>query len=382
MERKSQTRLVLLAVLCVVPSLVEGAAVVWGQAHGMTGKALRDGLDFWAGGFLALHGHVAMLFDQTAYDGFLRGIYGKLPVHLWSYPPNYLLLAAGFGWLPPWPAVLAFDVFGLLALAAVLRLAGLPALFVLAVVLSPASLETLLEGQNATLLTALIGGGLLVLPKRPRLGGVLIGLGSIKPQLGLVLPLYLLRRAPVAFGFAVLAAVGLGCASWLAFGTGAWAAFWEVTRPAMNAVLLTGRPPEFAAGLISVFAAVRGLGVSAALVIQGVVTVAAIALAAMRREVPVVLICAALASPYLHVYDLVGVTLATALLIRDRLAVGFYPFEAVLFFVAWFGPGMLPWVPGLAHATPVVLLLLLASALRRGPVGSCDSSQVQPVLPV
>jgi hypothetical protein len=382
MERKSQTRLVLLAVLCVVPSLVEGAAVVWGQAHGMTGKALRDGLDFWAGGFLALHGHVAMLFDQTAYDGFLRGIYGKLPVHLWSYPPNYLLLAAGFGWLPPWPAVLAFDVFGLLALAAVLRLAGLPALFVLAVVLSPASLETLLEGQNATLLTALIGGGLLVLPKRPRLGGVLIGLGSIKPQLGLVLPLYLLRRAPVAFGFAVLAAVGLGCASWLAFGTGAWAAFWEVTRPAMNAVLLTGRPPEFAAGLISVFAAVRGLGVPAALVIQGVVTVAAIALAAMRREVPVVLICAALASPYLHVYDLVGVTLATALLIRDRLAVGFYPFEAVLFFVAWFGPGMLPWVPGLAHATPVVLLLLLASALRRGPVGSCDSSQVQPVLPV
>jgi hypothetical protein len=148
MERKSQTRLVLLAVLCAVPSLVEGAAVVWGQAHGMTGKALRDGLDFWAGGFLALHGHVAMLFDQTAYDGFLRGIYGKLPVHLWSYPPNYLLLAAGFDWLPPWPAVLAFDALGLAALAAVLRLAGLPGLFVLVVVLSPASLENLRGGAD------------------------------------------------------------------------------------------------------------------------------------------------------------------------------------------------------------------------------------------
>jgi hypothetical protein len=382
MERKSQTGLVLLAVLCVLPSLFEAAAVVWGQAHGMTGKALRDGLDFWAGGFLATHGRVGMLFDQTAYDGFLAGLYGKLPVHLWSYPPNYLLLAAGFGWLPPWPAVLAFDALGLAALAAVLRLAGLPGIFVLAVVLAPASLESLLEGQNATLLTALIGGGILLVPKRPRLGGFLVGLGSIKPQLGLVLPLFLLRRSPMAFGFAVLAALGLAGASALAFGAAAWLGFWQVTRPAMDAVLLTGQPPDFAAGLISVFAAARGLGVHAALLIQAGVTVAAVAVAAWRREVPVVLICAALASPYLHDYDLVGVSLAVALLIRDRLRTAFYPFEAVLFFVAWFGPGMLPWAPGLAHATPLVLLLLLASALRRGPVASCDSSQVQPVLPV
>jgi hypothetical protein len=149
----------------------------------------------------------------------------------------------------------------------------------------------------------------------------------------------------------------------------------------MDAVLLTGRPPEFAAGLISAFAAVRGLGVHAALVVQVLVTVAAVLLAATRREVPVVLICAALASPYLHDYDLLGVSLAVALLIRDRLGAGFYPFEPVLFFVAWFGPGVLPWVPVLAHLTPVVLMLLLASALRRGPVAACDSSQALPVLP-
>ena len=79
----------------------------------MAGKALRDGLDFWAGGFLALHGHLAVLFDHAAYQSFLAGRYGHLPYHLWSYPPSYLLVASGFGWLSPWHAVLAFDLCSL-----------------------------------------------------------------------------------------------------------------------------------------------------------------------------------------------------------------------------------------------------------------------------
>jgi len=384
MQGKSQTRrgrIVLLAVLCLMPSLFEAYAVIWGQRHGMTGKALRDGLDFWAGGYLALHGQVAMLFDPVAYDGFLRGIYGRLPVHLWSYPPNYLLVAAAFDRLAPWHAVLAFDAASLLLLLGVLRLAGLSWWLVIAVAFSPASLENLLEGQNAALITALIGGGLLLLPVRPRLGGLLVGLASIKPQLGVVLPLFLLRRAPLAFLYAGLAAVALAAASLAAFGPVAWAGFWHVTRPAMDAVLLTGKPPEFAGGLISVFAAARPLGVHAALLIQGAVTLAAILLAANRRDVVPVLILAALASPYLHDYDLLGVSLGVALLIRDRLARGFAPGEPVLFFLGWFGPGLLPWSPWLAHATPAVLVLLLASSIRRGPVTTCDSSQVPPGSP-
>ncbi len=57
MSLKSQTlprlRLILLVVLCAIPSCAEAYAIIWGQRHGLTGKALRDGLDFWAGGFLA-----------------------------------------------------------------------------------------------------------------------------------------------------------------------------------------------------------------------------------------------------------------------------------------------------------------------------------------
>jgi len=388
MDQKSQLRrrfgLTLLAIFCVIPSLAEGYAIIWGQLHGFTGKALRDGLDFWAGGFLALHGHVAMVFDPIAYQSFLTGAFfpaKTLTVHMWSYPPNYLLLATVFGGLSPWHAVLAFDALSLALLVLILRLAKLPWLLILAVAASPASFENFLEGQNAALLTALIAGGILVLPRRPRLAGVLTGLASIKPQLGLVLPLFLLRRSPLAFAWAALAAIALGAASLWAFGPAAWKTFWTVTRPAMTNVLLTGQPKDFAGGLISVFASVRFLGVNPALAVQGAVTIAAI-FWAWRRVNPVeVLILAALASPYLHDYDLLGVALAVALLINDRLERGFLPGETILFFLAWFGPATLPWAPQFSHFTPVILLLLLASAARRGPVMPCDSSQAPPVLP-
>jgi alpha-1,2-mannosyltransferase len=377
----SRLVLILLAILCAIPSCFETAAIIWGQFHGYTGKALRDGLDFWAGGFLALHGHFEMLFSPLAYQGFLAGLYGKLPYHLWSYPPNYLLLASAFGWLSPWHAVLAFDACAALTLVIILRLSGQSWWLIAAVAASPASLENMLEHQNAALITALIGGGVLLLPHRPRLGGVLIGLASIKPQLGLVLPLYLLRRAPIAAAYATLSAIILAAAALYAFGPAAWAGFWHFTRPAMSNVLLTGQPPEFSGGLVSVFATFRPLGTHTALLIQAAITLIAILAAIPTRSAPVILILAALASPYLHDYDLLGVTLATALLLRDRLATGFTPGEPVLFFLAWFGPGLLPWMPQFAHAVPVILILLLASAFRRGGLVQCDSSQVPPASP-
>ncbi len=385
MNQNSQTpsrlSLILLVLLSAVPSCYEALAILWGQRHGLIGKALRDGLDFWAGGFLALHGQVPILFDHTAYQSFLQGIYGKLPYHLWSYPPTYLLLTTAFDWLSPWHAVLAFDAASLLLLALVLRLANKSWWFTAAVLLAPASLESVLEHQNAELLTALIGGGLLLIPTRPRLGGILIGLATIKPQLGLTLPLYLLRRSPAAFVYAALAAVLLAAASVYAFGPAAWSGFIHFTSPVMSNVLLTGQPHEFSGGLISVFALARPLGLHPALLIQAAVTLAALAAAAQTRSIPALLVLSALASPYLHDYDLLAAALAVALIVEDRLRTGFAPFEAVLLFLAWFGPGLLPWAPQYAHAAPLVLLLLLASAWRRGGVPPCDSSQVPPVSP-
>jgi hypothetical protein len=388
MAEKSQfsTRLIIaLAVgFCTIPSVAEGVAIVWGQAHGMTGKALRDGLDFWAGGFLLTHGQAPMLFDHMAYQSFLQGLYGKLPYHLWSYPPTYGLVAAMFAGLPPWVDVLTWDAAGLAALALMLRAAGKGWGFVACVLLAPATLENALEHQNAALMTALIGGALLLEGTRPRVAGVLAGLATIKPQLGVVLPLHLLRRAPVAFAYAALAAVGLAALSLAVFGPSVWAGFLHFTSPMMTNVLLTGQPREFAGGLISAFALARPFcPVSGALVFQVLVTLACMAAGVFTRSVPALLILSALASPYLHDYDLLGAALAVALIVEARQTTGFAPGEPVLLFLVWFGPGLLPWMPQYAHLAPVLLALLLASAWRRGGVApSCDSSPVPPGSPV
>jgi hypothetical protein len=386
MQEKSQfsprLKLILILGVCALPSLGEADAILWGERHGFTGKALRDGLDFWAGGFLLLHHQLPMLFDHMAYQAFLTGLYGHLPYHLWSYPPSYGLIAAAFGWLPPWGAVFCFDIASLALLAVLLRLAGKGWWFTAAMAVAPASLENVLEHQNAALMTALLGGGILLLEARPRLAGGLIGLATIKPQLGLVLPLNLLRRSPLAFAWAALAAVLLAGVSLLAFGPAAWEGFFTFTSPAMSNVLLTGKPPEFAGGLISAFALVKPFaGVHAALAVQAVVSLACVVAGLFTRSPAVLLVLSALASPYLHDYDLLGAALAVALLVQDRLVHGFRFGEPVLFFLVWFGPGLLPWMPQYAHLAPVLLVLLLASATRRGGVAPCDSLPAPPGSP-
>ena len=52
----------------------------------------------------------------------------------------------------------------------------------------PPVLINAITGQAGFLIAALFIGGMALLPKRPLLGGMLLGLMVIKPQLGLVLP--------------------------------------------------------------------------------------------------------------------------------------------------------------------------------------------------
>jgi len=371
-----------LIVFCTIPSVLQAMLMVWGVTAGRGGRAMRDGVDLWAGGWLAWHGHLAWLFDPAAYHAFLaRTLPGDLPYHLWSYPPAYLLIVSPFDWLPPWPAILTYDATWFLLLAAALRIAGKSWWFVAAVLASPACLDNLLEHQNGNLCAALMAAPLLMLPRRPWLAGGLIGLLSFKPQLGLVLPLFLLRRAPRAVLAAAFSAVALGLAALAVFGPASYHGFWTVTRPMMSNVLLTGFPKEFSGGLISVFALIKPLGLGPAFAVQGAVTLAAVGLAAVTRKPAAVLLLAALASPYLHIYDLTGAAIAAALLVEDGLATGFAKGDVVAAFMIWFAPGLLPWAPQYAHAVPLLLALLLACVWRRGGLSTCDSSQVPPGSP-
>jgi alpha-1,2-mannosyltransferase len=381
-QRIDRRALTALVAACTLPALLQAGVMLWGVSAGRGGRALRDGVDLWAGGWLAWHGHLAWLFDPAAYHAFLASVLqGTLPYHLWSYPPAYLLFVTPFDWLPPWPATLLFDLTCFAGLGAMLRRAGKSWWFTAAVLASPACLDNLLEHQNGNLCAALMAAPLLMLARRPWQAGALIGLLSFKPQLGLVLPLYLIRRAPRAALAAALSAIALAVLALAVFGPAAYVGFWTVTRPMMSNVLITGFPREFAGGLISVFALIRPLGLHPAFIVQGVATLTAIILAACARSPACVLVLAALATPYLHIYDLTGAAIATALLVEQALATGARRGDALIAFLVWFAPALLPWAPQYAHAVPILLALLLACVWRRGGLGLCDSSPAQPGLP-
>ena len=68
-----------------------------------------------------------------------------------------------------------------------------------------------LVGQNGFLTAALIGGTLYLIPVRPILAGVCLGLLSYKPQYGLLFPIVLIAAAQwTVFFTAAVTAVGVG----------------------------------------------------------------------------------------------------------------------------------------------------------------------------
>lgn len=81
-------------------------------------------------------------------------------------------------------------------------------------------------GQNGALSAAILGMGLVLVPSRPVMAGVCIGLLSYKPHLGLLLPLAL-GAAGYWRTFAAAAAttVALVLATTMVFGAESWTSF-------------------------------------------------------------------------------------------------------------------------------------------------------------
>ena len=76
----------------------------------------------------------------------------------------------------------------------------------------PVVLNNALVGQNGFLTAALIGGTLYLMPVRPVLAGICLGLLSYKPQYGLLFPLVLIAASQwTVFFTAAVVAMAHGC---------------------------------------------------------------------------------------------------------------------------------------------------------------------------
>jgi len=297
-----------------------------------------DFINVWAAGRLVLEGHPALAYDWDIQKQIEVAQLGQDFVghFAWHYPPPFLFVAAFLAQFPYAVAFLGWVLVSLVPYLAMMRaIVGRTFGLVLAVGF-PLVLNNGVVGQNGFLTAALIGGTLYLMPIRPVLSGICLGLLSYKPQYGLLFPLVLIAASQwTVFFTAAIVAVAMAFASWLAFGTESWQAFFHWMPMFSQAFLTEGRATFWK--LQSLFALVRFCGGTEQLawifqwILSGTV---AVGLALMwRSRVSYSLKAAALATgtllitPYLFMYDMMVLGVPVAFLVRIGLATGFRRYE-------------------------------------------------------
>ena len=184
------------------------------------------------GGRSVFGGGPAAWFDLRAYNAALRDMLGTAyPEHFWSYPPHVLLFIWPFGLMPYLPAYIAWCAIGI-ALYLFACSSAIPRERLLFLAVAPGVAVCIFFGQNGFYTAALLIGGLLCLDRRPVLAGVLFGILTIKPQLGLLLPvILLLERRWVTIASAVATTAVLVAATSMLFGWNIWIEFWQKVVP-------------------------------------------------------------------------------------------------------------------------------------------------------
>jgi hypothetical protein len=300
-----------------------------------------DFVNVWAAGKLTADGHPALAYDWTIHKSMeVRAVGHAFENYFgWHYPPPFLAVAALLASVTILPAMFVWLSATAAACAVTVRaIVGDRAGYLLALGF-PASLWNVTAGQNGFLTTALIGSTLTLLERQPIAAGVCLGLLTYKPHFGLLFPIALIAaRQWRTIAAAAVTALLMIVASWLAFGTETWLAFFAATPKMTQAVMGEGLA-DFGR-LQSMFGLVRHLGGGAALAWTVQAAVAALGAGAIfalwRSRAAFELKAAALAAaalivtPYLYIYDLVVLAVPVAYLVRLGLAHGFTLTERIV----------------------------------------------------
>jgi hypothetical protein len=345
----------------------QGVWLVDAQGRGIA----TDFVNVWAAGHLTLDGHPELAYDWVAHkDTEVAAVGQPFEKYFgWHYPPPFLAIAALLALVPHNAAFVLWMAITLPAYAATVRSIVGDRIGWLVALAFPGVLWNIAVGQNGFLSAALLGSALLFMPGRPLLAGIFLGLLVYKPQFGLLFPLvFAVAGYWRVFASAAAVATAVLLASWLAFGSVAWEAFFA-SVPLTNALVLDGGLADWAK-LQSLFGFVRALGGSAsqawAAQIALAVAAALACCALWRSSRPFELKAAALATgallatPYLYIYDLAVLAVPIAFLVRLALRDGFRPYEPA----AIAGAGLLVLVypvapvPSGLIATALVALLI------------------------
>lgn len=357
-------------------------ALVASSRHGVDRNGFllgTDFLSFWTvGRMLGAGGDV---YDQAAHIAAQQAYFTQADAFTaFFYPPGFLPFCYPLGWLPYFPALAAWLLAtGALFVLAVMRWLraypiAAPAWLLLAAF--PASVIQITHGQTAFLSAGLLALGALWVRPAPVLAGVLLGLATVKPQFGLLVPLVLVLtgawRAILAAAATALALAGLSA---LLFGGALWGEWYALTRAAQTAM---DAGTVGYAKMVSPFAALMLLGVPSGLAyaLQAAISLGVAAMLARvswRRTYTcelgaLTLAGAVLVTPFVLDYDML--LLVPAMIVVA--ARGFGPWEKLAVFLAFAAPAFARPVAMNLHVPlmPPIAFLLFWVLWRRLRSGS------------
>jgi alpha-1,2-mannosyltransferase len=349
----------------------------------------RDFVNTWMGANSVLTGGPAAWFDFDTYNAALAArFYPDFPHHNWSYPPHLLLMTWPLAFVPYLPGYLMWCALGLVLYVLAASEGGRCRERLFMLVVAPAVWINIFAGQNGFLTSALMIAGLAQLSRRPVLSGVCFGLLTIKPQLGLLLPVMLVLtgqwRAILA---AVVTTAALVVATGLLFGFDIWPEYIRQVLPVQSAILTQGQG-IFTIMMPTVFMNARiahlPLDVAWALqVAMSILAVAAVVWTYWRRRDPVLSVAlfvtaSFLVTPYAFNYDMVVFGWVIALLSEkggspfdDRLALAVWTLPVTAMLLGLFG------IPGSA----LVLVAFAGRLLWRLKTPAVDAREADVAAP-
>lgn len=227
--------------------------------------ANADFANYWIAAKLVLQGQTPDLFNgHNTYFAHMQAVFGvDYPWHSWSYPPHYLLLIAPFGFVDYLPAAVFFmSTTLLLFLHSLWRTAHDANSWPIVIWLLPATLCNLILMQNGFLTAALLLYGLSLRNSHPVIAGIAIGILTVKPQLGFLLPILLcFERRWLVILSAALTALAMAGTSTLLFGIESWTGYLAKTLPYQGLVMfhVEGAFPHM---IPSFFGSLRSLGLT------------------------------------------------------------------------------------------------------------------------
>jgi arabinofuranan 3-O-arabinosyltransferase len=344
---------------------------------------------FWAAARLALGGEPLAAFD-TARLGEIHQVAPEAFMP-WLYPPGYLVLLMPFGAMSFSYGFLVFTLLSIILMGLATRpfVAGLNPVW-LAMTLAPAYVPTLTLGQNNLLwLAGLLAALAALRDNRPVLAGLFIGCLTLKPQLGLLIPVALLAAGLWRTIFVAAAtALVLAVIPTLMFGPEYWPMFARQMAHLGNSIVLSITDLFLMVGPFYLLSFL-GLPAETALQMQWGIVVAAIGIVALLwrsdrigfdAKVAGLMLAMLLSAPYLWYYEAAMMAAIGLFMLRAGL-IGRSPPQLFLLLCLWSGGILLSLnafleftdgrMLGAVLITPIlvtsmIIVLMHYAAARRG----------------